>query len=209
MTHPTACPVCGGNVAIVTEPTELRQGSRRAVIDVEHFRCADCGEVFYTAEQADAAQRALAVRLREEDGLLTPEQIRAVREKYGLSQAQFEKLLSVGDKTVVRWERGTVFQNKATDQLIRTISEVPEAFAFLAQRNGVAVAAVATPAPAAPAKFLHFRLPRGRVATRQSVLPVRDRIEPFVARTRPAIIGAPTLKGAAVEMPRVSVGDMR
>lgn len=109
----------------------------------------------------------------------------------------------------MRWERGTVFQNKATDQLIRALSEVPEVFAFLAQRNGVVVATPSVPAPAAPARFLHFRLPEARKSTRKSTRAVRDKIEPFVARTRPRVMGASTLRGAAVEMPRVSARDLR
>jgi DNA-binding transcriptional regulator YiaG len=43
----------------------------------------------------------------------------------------FERVLRVGPKTVVRWERGTVFQNRATDTLLRMIRDVPAAREYL------------------------------------------------------------------------------
>jgi putative zinc finger/helix-turn-helix YgiT family protein len=103
-------------------------------------RCDSCEESFYTPDQALAAQRAAAAELRRQEDLLTPEEIRATRERFGLTQSQMERLLGVGPKTVVRWERGTVFQNRSTDQLLRVIGAVPDAFRFLAVASGVAAA---------------------------------------------------------------------
>jgi HTH-type transcriptional regulator/antitoxin MqsA len=81
-------------------------------------------------------QRAVA-QIRTEEGLLTPQDIRRIREKYGLSQARLESLLRTGPKTVVRWERGTVFQSAAADTLLRLLDDDPailEALARIAQR---------------------------------------------------------------------------
>jgi len=38
--------------------------------------------------------------------LLAPEEIRSIRARYGLSQAELERMLGLGAKTVVRWEPG-------------------------------------------------------------------------------------------------------
>jgi HTH-type transcriptional regulator/antitoxin MqsA len=85
----------------------------------------------------DAVMRRATARIREEDGLLTPEQVLAVRQRYGLTQPEFERLLGVGTNTVVRWERGTVPQNSAADSLLRLIGEFPENARFLAELHGV------------------------------------------------------------------------
>jgi HTH-type transcriptional regulator/antitoxin MqsA len=69
-------------------------------------------------------QRAVA-QIRAEEGLLTPDDIRRIRGKYGLSQARLEALLRTGPKTVVRWERGTVFQSAAADTLLRLLDQDP------------------------------------------------------------------------------------
>jgi HTH-type transcriptional regulator/antitoxin MqsA len=97
----------------------------------------DCGGELYAPGQAAATQRRASARIREQDGLLRPEEIRAIRERLGLSQRAFERLLGVGAKTVVRWERGTVFQNRATDALLRLVGSFGAAAEFLAERHGV------------------------------------------------------------------------
>ena len=68
-----------------------------------------------------------------------PDQIRGIRQGLGLTQDAFEKLLGVGPKTVVRWEKGTVFQNRSTDSLLRVVAAHPESARFLALLNGVSL----------------------------------------------------------------------
>ena len=99
--------------------------------------CASCGETFYTHEQALASSRARAGALRTKDGLLTPDDIRALRQKYGLTQDGLERMLRVGPKTVVRWERGTVCQSAGIDTLMTLIRDEPSAARRLAARAGV------------------------------------------------------------------------
>jgi len=133
------CAVCGDPLILVHERAELTIGNRRATVEVERYRCDSCAESFFSPEQALAAQRAAAAVLREQEGLLTPNEILAIRTRLDLTQAELERVLGVGPKTVVRWERGTVFQNAATDQLLRLIAAVPAAFTFLAERAGLQV----------------------------------------------------------------------
>lgn len=138
-THPT-CPVCEGRLAHIAELRDVTVG-RRVVRVLDRFaRCTDCGEELYAPGQMEATQRRASDLIRKEDGLLLPEEIRAIRDGLGLTQRAFERLLGVGPKTVVRWERGTVFQNQATDSLLRVIRAFPGAAAFLAARHGVALA---------------------------------------------------------------------
>lgn len=93
--------------------------------------CSACYETHYTHEQALASSRARAGELRKHAGLLTPDEIRAFRESHGLTQQQLEKLLGTGPKTVVRWERGTVCQSRAADQLLRLLTARPRNIAVL------------------------------------------------------------------------------
>jgi HTH-type transcriptional regulator/antitoxin MqsA len=137
MTPDNVCVVCGGRAERVRDRGKFGIGKRRVSVTTEHFRCSQCGEVFYTPEQMDAAQRAASDEVRRQDGLLSPDEIREIRSKYGLTQSAFERLLGVGPKTVVRWERGTVFQNRSTDTLLRILRSVPEAVRFLADAKGV------------------------------------------------------------------------
>jgi len=127
---------------LVQEKDDISIGSRKATVEVERYRCDSCDEVFYTRDQAMKAQRDAAGLLRLQEGLLAPEEVKHIRQRLVLSQANMERLLGVGPKTVVRWERGTVFQNTATDQLLRIIRDVPEAFVYLAQQRGLEVKSI-------------------------------------------------------------------
>ncbi len=131
------CGVCGGSAELVREVRPISIGGRSAEAEDEFYRCTQCGEELYLPGMMDAVMRRATTRVREQDGLLTPEQVREVRRRYGLTQPVFERLLGVGVNTVVRWERGTVPQNAAADSLLRLIEQFPENARFLAELHGV------------------------------------------------------------------------
>lgn len=135
----TECGICGGDAVLSTQDREVFVGKRSAVVEDEFFRCERCGEGFYEPGQMDASMRKASTAIRGEVGLLLPEEIGAIRQSLDLSQAAFETLLGVGAKTVVRWEKGTVFQNQATDELLRTLRDVPGVAEYLARRSGVEI----------------------------------------------------------------------
>jgi HTH-type transcriptional regulator / antitoxin MqsA len=133
------CHTCGAAATLVIQETELELGSRVVVVEDEFMQCTDCGSEFYLPGQMDATQKRAVAKARLEEGLLLPEEILTIRQDLGLSQAEFEKLLGVGSKTVVRWEKGTVFQNRATDALLRLIRASRANAELLADMHGVAL----------------------------------------------------------------------
>jgi HTH-type transcriptional regulator / antitoxin MqsA len=143
------CGICGGEARLVHEPHAFTVAARTVTIDDELYRCERCGEGLYFDDMLDATFRRAAAVLRAEDGLLAPDDIVALRAKYGLTQAQLERLIGAGEKTVVRWERGTVAQNKTADTLLRVLLDHPEVVAQLAGERKVKLRA---PAAAPPAK---------------------------------------------------------
>jgi HTH-type transcriptional regulator/antitoxin MqsA len=132
-----SCPTCGGALSQMAEEKEVRIGKRVAFVLDEFFRCRACDEDFYAPGQLDLTLRRASDIIRKEEGLLTPAEIRGIRENMGLPQHAFEKLLGVGPKTVVRWEKGTVFQNGATDSLLRIVAAYPECALHLARLHEV------------------------------------------------------------------------
>jgi HTH-type transcriptional regulator/antitoxin MqsA len=144
MTQTAQCHVCGESAALVSLPFEVTLGERVATVLAARMQCSSCGTEFFLPEQMDAAQRAAADEMRSQDGLLRPDEIKAIRAQYDLTQSQLEELLGVGAKTVVRWERGTVFQNRATDALLRLIGAVPEAAIHLASLRNMELRTIAS-----------------------------------------------------------------
>ena len=89
--------------------------------------CGNCGEVLSGPVAAALCHSAICEAL----GLLTPERIKAIREGFGLSQAQFSKLTGIGEATISRWERGRLLQNRANDRYIRLLSSLPDSMQVL------------------------------------------------------------------------------
>lgn len=132
------CSICGAPSVLVEEPiTTSWQG--RAVTYLDRFyRCSQCGETFYDRGMLAESYRRMAAVIRAEDGLLAPDEIVELRKKYGLTQAQLERLIGAGAKTVVRWERRSVAQNKTADTLLRVLRDHPDVVRQLAKQNGLA-----------------------------------------------------------------------
>ena len=132
------CPICGSPATLVEEPQTMSMAGRPVTYLDRFYRCGGCEETFYSREMLrESFLRATAV-IRAEDGLLAPDEIVGLRKKYGLTQAELERLIGAGTKTVVRWERGTVAQNRTADTLLRVLLDHPEVVAGLKRQTGLA-----------------------------------------------------------------------
>ena len=140
------CPVCKQPTLASKRVRQQVRARDETLLEYhdELSSCSACGEEFYTPDQSLASSRARAATLRAHEGLLSPQEIKHIRESYALSQADLEKALGLGPKTVVRWERGSVCQSRAADNLLVMARDFPEVFAAIAQRNGVDVVLTTT-----------------------------------------------------------------
>ena len=69
-------------------------------------------------EYDDDNLRKAYAEYRTRHGLLQPHEIKAIREKYGISQVNFARIIGVEDKTITRYENGSL-QDEAINNLIR------------------------------------------------------------------------------------------
>jgi HTH-type transcriptional regulator/antitoxin MqsA len=133
------CWLCGAPAIVVTEPRRLPMAARDVVAEDRFYRCTECGEEFYNGGMMDETLKKATATIQVEDGFLRPADIRTIRKSYGLTQAGLEKLIGAGEKTVTRWEHGTVAQNATADTLLRVLRDHPEVVARLAEERGVRV----------------------------------------------------------------------
>ncbi len=91
-------------------------------VDARVLVCAECGEEFYCEEFDNATLIKAYNEYRRRHKLLLPEEIKNIREQYGLSQRSFAKLLNWGDKTICRYENGSI-QDKAHNSLLLFLRE--------------------------------------------------------------------------------------
>ena len=95
--------------------------------------CAVCGEDIWD-EELDARNLLNAyAEYRNKHGLLQPSEIRAIREKYKLSQVAFARVLGLGDKSVTRYENGSI-ADMAQNNLIALVRH-PSNFKELLETN--------------------------------------------------------------------------
>ncbi len=92
--------------------------------------CRNCGEQVFTGPEDDRITAAL----REQIGLLMPEEIQRHRKQLKLSQQELAEHLGVAKETISRWESGAVIQSRAMDNLLRLFFESPEARELLARK---------------------------------------------------------------------------
>lgn len=105
--------------------------------DARILVCADCGEEFYCEELDNATLVRAYNEYRRRNKLLLPEEIKEIREQYGLTQRSFAKLLNWGDKTICRYENGSI-QDKVHNSLLLFLRE-PENMRKYLTENKVAL----------------------------------------------------------------------
>lgn len=129
------CPKCQSFVAFTVEENDevYSVKGEPVAITAKVCKCAACGEalwddVFDNQNLVEAFQQ-----YRRNHHLLLPEEIRRIREKYRISQVGFARVLGVGDKTIARYENGSL-QDEAINNLILLASQ-PQNFSLLLKKN--------------------------------------------------------------------------
>jgi putative zinc finger/helix-turn-helix YgiT family protein len=127
-----ACPACG--TGMVQKRGTLRlpvNGEEMAVPSSAHLSCPKCGEVVLGfLESKRLGEDAIAI-YRKKHGLLSADEIRAIRERFSLNQSDLARLLRLGANTVSRWESGRNVQTAAMDILLRLIRDIPGSLEYL------------------------------------------------------------------------------
>lgn len=118
------CDVCGKDVEtkVITKKETYKVCGESTEVEAQVLICAECGEEFYCEEFDNATLVRAYNEYRRKHKLLFPEEIKQIREQYGLSQRGFAKLLNWGDKTICRYENGSV-QDKAHNSLLLFLRE--------------------------------------------------------------------------------------
>ena len=95
--------------------------------------CECCNEIIWDEELDSQNLLNAFAEYREKHNLLQPEEIRAVREKYGLSQVSFARVLGFGDKTITRYENGSI--PDAAQNNVMLLVKQPHNFEILLEQN--------------------------------------------------------------------------
>lgn len=123
-------------------------------VKVMAWRDRKDGEIYFDTEAAAVLDKVKARHM----GLLTPEQIKALRRRLGLTQPQISELLQIGEKTWTRWETGRDRPSRSINVLLFALNDGKLDVAYLrsvARRRQEWAAGIADAPEAAASPWLN------------------------------------------------------
>jgi putative zinc finger/helix-turn-helix YgiT family protein len=106
-------------------------GEEVSVPSAVHLRCPKCTEVVLRFSDSKRLQEDAIGIYRKMHGLLSADEIRGIRERFGLTQSELAHLLHLGANTISRWEAGRNVQTEAMEMLLRLIRDLPGSLDYL------------------------------------------------------------------------------
>jgi len=118
------CPNCEKQTELelihATEAVVVRGESIPA--EVEYYKCLECGEEFEDPNSHDDPLDKAYREYRRRHNMIQPEEIKALRKRYGLTQNEMSRLLGWGGATLSRYENGAL-QDDAHEKTLRLAVE--------------------------------------------------------------------------------------
>ncbi|MCF7949234.1 MAG: DUF4065 domain-containing protein [Spirochaetia bacterium] len=124
MNRKALCPQCGKVQPVEVVAREETYTFRGESVTVPHELsvCTVCGEELSTAVQAQQSLTDIRESYRKKHDLVTPSEIRSIRESYGAGQKPFGIILGLGESTINTYEQGEV-PTAANSVLIRAAGD--------------------------------------------------------------------------------------
>jgi DNA-binding transcriptional regulator YiaG len=133
------CHDCGEPAVLDRGPRRVPLGDHTVTVHAEYMRCTSCGEIYFSPGQMQAMQCAAVDILRQEEGLLSPGEIEAIR-RGTVSRKWISSSSSAPiPPKLVRWERGSQAPSGLADTLLPILRDHPDVVEQLARERGIPV----------------------------------------------------------------------
>ena len=115
-------PLTGGKVKEIstTEIKEFRK--EKYQVNVRYYICEDTGEQFTTTEQDTLQFNDLYSQYRNKHGIPFPDEIKELRQKYGLNYSQISRILGFGANQYAKYEAGEM-PSESNGKMIAAIKD--------------------------------------------------------------------------------------
>lgn len=138
MENQALCAICGeGHVTAQTRAVETEYKGTRALLPMHYQLCDTCTSDYVGMAESKLNKRIVMAFRKQVDGLLTGDEIAALRKQYKLKQAQAAQLFGGGPVAFSKYENDDVAQSEAMDTLLRLVRRSPEVFWALVEEKGL------------------------------------------------------------------------
>lgn len=136
----TNCTVCNSDqIETISFSGRIKHKDRvHDVPGLEKSTCKACGYEFMTAQQAANNDSLCQGKLLQLKGGMTPERIKEMRHKYGISQAKAAAIFGGGPRAFSKYETGEVTPSDAMEKLLWIAEKHACVIEDIAKREGVA-----------------------------------------------------------------------
>lgn len=132
------CPICNeGHVTPLVGKNSVEYKGQTTELDLHYSVCDSCGSEQTDTSQLRTNKRAMLAFKKSVDGLLSGAEVRALRQKLSLSQAEAAALFGGGPVAFSKYESDDVSQSEAMDRLLRLVAAVPSALQYLQRQAGL------------------------------------------------------------------------
>jgi HTH-type transcriptional regulator/antitoxin MqsA len=107
-------------------PMTISYKGQSSTFDMPGWYCHESGEAIHTREDmkvSDAALKELRIKV---ENLLRPQEVRQLREKFGLTQREAGSIIGGGPNAFQKYEQGTVTVSKGLSNFLRVLDRHPE-----------------------------------------------------------------------------------
>lgn len=109
-------------------------GNEYPVVE-EYYYCKNCSHEWVSPAQLKESLAQVTAIKRRAQGFLAPQDIKALRERHGLTQKQAAIIFGGGDNAFSKYERGEIYPSAAMDKLMCLFDTIPEVKKRLIQQS--------------------------------------------------------------------------
>ncbi len=135
MTDPV-CPTTGAPMHRDVRPMTLTYKGESITFDMPGWYCDASEESTHTGADMKVSDRMLNRLKARTEGLLEPEEIRRIRRKLDLTQADAGQLIGGGPRAFQKYETGDLLPSRAISSALTLLDHDPGALTVLKRRQG-------------------------------------------------------------------------
>lgn len=129
------CPETGTLMERGTQMLTLTYRDHSLEFEMPGWYCPECGEGIHSGADMRFSDRALNRLKAEAEGLLSPEEIRRIRKKLHLTQADAGQLIGGGPRAFQKYEAGDLLLSRGINSALILLESEPESLNLLRERS--------------------------------------------------------------------------